>query len=426
YGLHQSSEERLAAVIDLGGGTFDVSIVEQFEGVVEIRSSAGEIFLGGEDFTSTMTAAVLKRRGLVLEHEEAAAPLMVSRLRRECESAKRILSREPTARVRIPNREGGITPEAPVEVVTREQFAEWTSAILRRVDGPLRRVLGDAKLSPQKVEQVILVGGASRMPQLVDHVTQLFGKPPICDLNPDEVVALGAAVQGGLVDRHSSVGDLVVTDVSPFTLGVEVSREIAGKRVDGYFLPIISRNTTIPCSRIETVSTLEPSQTVINLKVYQGEDRRVENNMLLGRLEVTGIPRGPQTQPVDLRFTYDLNGVLEVEAEILATRKKFTLVISRHAPSLSPEQIDDAVRNLQALKRHPRDDEPNRLALRRAERLFRDLPLGGRDILDRLLTGFESALEEQDPHQIQEWRTALEVFLDENDLDANGGLYGNA
>jgi len=417
YGLHQSDAERIAAVIDLGGGTFDVSLVDQFEGVVEIRASSGEIFLGGEDFTSALVSHILKRRHLVLEQEELNSPRRVARLRRECELAKRELTTSTSVQVRIPASDGEITADGPTETITREEFDQLTLPVLTRIDRSLRRALGDASLSASQIQQVILVGGASRMPAFVNRVAELLQQQPLNELNPDEVVALGAAVQAALVDNNSSVGDLVVTDVSPFTLGVEISREIGGRRAGGYFLPIIGRNSTIPCSRVEQVSTVEPHQTSIDLHVYQGEDRRVEGNVLLGELRIEGIPRSPQCESVDVRFTYDLNGLLEVEATICSTGKTFSLVISRHAQTMSQKEIDAAVRSMQELKRHPRNDEVNRLTLKRAERVYRDLPLRERQQLDGLITAFEATLDEQNPIDIEQCRMALEELIERLDPD---------
>src|SRR5262249_43797971 len=152
----------------------------------------------------------------------------------------------------------------------------------------------------QDVNEIILVGGATRMPAVIDIVTDFFGVRPQCRLNPDEVVGLGAAVQAGLIGRADNVEDLVVTDVSPFTLGIDIVKQFGGDMRTGYFLPIISRNTTIPVSRVETISTIAPNQTELVIKVYQGENRRVEGNLFLGEFRVTGVPRGPAGQPVDV------------------------------------------------------------------------------------------------------------------------------
>jgi len=248
YGLHEGNEEKTAVVFDLGGGTFDVSVVEQFDGTLEVRSSAGESFLGVEDFTNTLAARVLKRIGLVFEQAELEYPEMVARLRQQCEVAKRKLSRQATAEVRIPNRMGEFTDDSPVQVIHREQFEVWISPILSWIDSPSRRALGDAGLKRAEIDEVILVGGATRVPAVMERVRQIFGKEPRYRLNPGEVVALGAAVQAGLVAGDQSLEDQVVTDVAPFTLGVEISRQFGVEYVGDYFPPIIHRNTTLPVS----------------------------------------------------------------------------------------------------------------------------------------------------------------------------------
>ena len=430
YGFHEAEQESVAAIVDLGGGTFDVSIVEQFEGTLEIRASAGEIFLGGEDFTGTMAARILGRHGITFELAELTEPLRVARLRRECELAKRQLSREMQASVRLPDRDGNVPPDAAVEVIARAEFEEWTRPILDRITMPIRRALGDAHLKRGDVHRVILVGGATRMPGVIARVAELFQCEPRCTLNPDEVVALGASVSAGIIERHERLAEMVVTDVAPFTLGVEISRDIGGQDRDGYFLPIINRNTTIPVSRVERVQTRHPNQTGIKVSVYQGESRWTKDNVLLGEFKVDGIPRGPAGRPIDIRFTYDLNGVLEAEATIVETKQKATHVFTRHARGLSADEVASAVAEMQALKLHPREDAVNRFLLRRAERLFAELPLSERDILESLLCGFEEVLELRDSDAMEQFRSNLEEFLarferyredDERSTDGDSG-----
>jgi molecular chaperone HscC len=358
-----------------------------------------------------MAAKVLSSRGILFERAEAESPQLVSRLIQQCELAKCQLSSAPQASVRIPDRAGSIPPEAETFTIDREQLDQWTQHILARVELPIRRALGDARLKPADLSDVILVGGATRMPMFVDRVRHLLGREPHCSLNPDEVVALGAAVQAGLISSDTSVADLVVTDVSPFTLGVEVSKRLGAHNRHGYFMPIIHRNTTIPVSRVERVSTAEPNQTKVNVRVYQGESRRTEDNLLLGEFEVRNVPLGPPGQEIDLRFTYDLNGVLEVEATIVKTGQIVTHVISRHARQLSNREVADAVAAMQALKVHPREETPNRFALRKAERVYQELPAAEREYLGSLLDGFEAALEGGDKSVIEEHRLALEEFL---------------
>jgi molecular chaperone HscC len=410
YGF-QGGEDKTVLVFDLGGGTFDVSIVEQFEGTLEVRSSAGETALGGEDFTRTMVARVLERAGMPFERTEATMPLVVSRMVQQCEKAKQRLSRDTTATVRIPNAAGDLENGREI-TITRDDLEQWVQPILSRLDAPIRRALSDAKLSREKIDDVILVGGATRMPVVVARVHELFGKMPHSKLNPDEVVALGAAVQAGLVGENQAVNDLVVTDVAPFSLGVMVSKQFGTETRDGYFDPIIDRNTVIPVSRIKRYSTMAPNQTMITLKIYQGESRRAEDNFFLGEFDVKGIPAGPAGQDVDVRFTYDLNGVLEVEATIVRTKKVVTHVITRNAKGLSEANIRKALREMENLKLHPRDDAVNHALLARAERVFKELNAEQRVTLTILLDGYESGLESRDPEVIVRHREQLEAFLD--------------
>jgi molecular chaperone HscC len=287
--------------------------------------------------------------------------------------------------------------------------------ILNRIEMPIRRVLSDTRLTRDKIDETILVGGATRMPLVVERIVDIMGKPPQQRLNPDEVVAMGAAVQAGLVGQAESLEDLVVTDVAPFTLGVEIAKELGHELRSGYYLPIIDRNTTIPVSRVNRVGTLSPNQTTVRVRVFQGEARRVDDNLCLGEFEVTGIPRGPAGQGVDIRFTYDLNGVLEVEATICATGKKVNHVITKYARDMTPAQIREAIRAMEKLKIHPREEENNRFLLLRAERLFQELGKYERDSLAELLDAFEEALNAQEPEQIESVRSSLEIFLDQHD-----------
>jgi molecular chaperone HscC len=415
YGFHEAKEEKTLLIFDLGGGTFDVSVVEIFDGVIEVKASSGETFLGGEDFTRNLTARILDACGVRFEQAEMTTPKRVSRLLQQCEIAKRKLSRLETVEVAVPDNDGEIDEKSRKIAVTRAEFAAWTDKLLARLDGPLRRALGDAKLTRDQIAEVLLVGGATRMPNVVAKVEGWFGKPPQCRLNPDEVVALGAAVQAGLHAQHQSVDDIVVTDVAPFTLGIEISKRLGSELREGYFMPILHRNTAIPASRVQTVSTLLPNQTSVIVRIFQGEGRKVTENLHLGEFRVTDIPRGPAGQSVDVRFTYDLNGVLEVEATVQQTKQSFSHVVTQYAQGMTKAQIDSAIRAMADLKTHPREEAFNRHLLRRCERLYKELPQVLREHLTTLLDGFEASLAEQDPAEIEQHRQAVEMFLSQFD-----------
>jgi molecular chaperone HscC len=420
YGVHQSNEDRTLLILDLGGGTFDVSVIECFEGSLEVKASSGESFLGGEDFTRAMAANILTSHKMPFERTEAAHPLLVARLLQQCEVAKCQLSTQDSALVRFPNERGELPHDAPAITVTRAELERWIAPTLARIELPIRRALGDANLKPDRIDEVILVGGATRMPAVVRRLRDLLDKEPQQRINPDEVVALGAAVQAGLVSRLESVRDLVVTDVAPFTLGVEITKQLGNELRTGYFLPIIDRNTTIPVSRVDRVGTIQANQKSIRVRVYQGESRHVQDNLLLGEFEVPGIPPGPAGQEVDIRLTYDLNGLLEVDATVVKTGRKVTHLITRHAKGMAPDRIRLAVADMARLKLHPREETVNRFLLRRAERLYQELALVDRQSLTDLLDGFESALNLQDAKVIEERRGELERFLDAHDSGEPG------
>ena len=255
------------------------------------------------------------------------------------------------------------------------------------------------------------------MPAVAQRVTELFAQAPHSRLNPDEVVALGAAVQAGLIGRDESLEDVVVTDVAPFTLGVEITKQIGAELRPGYFNPVINRNTTIPVSRVDRLSTLRANQTEVRVKVYQGESRKVQDNLLLGEFVVKDIPRGPAGQEIDVRFTYDLNGVLEVEATVVETQKKSSIVITQHARGLTEQQIARAIDEMQTMKTHPREETANRFLLKRAERIYRELPLMDREMLADVMDGFETALDMQDQEVIERFRLELEMFLSRYEAD---------
>lgn len=415
YGIHEQDEEKTVAIIDLGGGTFDVSIVDFFEGAIEVRASAGEAILGGEDFTRAIANHVLVERGLVYEHVEMKHPKMLSRLIQQCEKAKRSLTKSVTCQIQVPKQDGTLDSENASFEISREQLAESCQKVLARIELPIRRAMGDAKLTRYDIDEVILVGGATRMPMIVSLVERLFEKEPLARFNPDEVVALGAAIQGALLSKNSAVDDLIVTDVAPFSLGVNIVKEMGRELRDGYFLPIINRNSVIPCSKSHSLGTIRANQSEVTLEVYQGEARRVQDNVLLGELEVKGIPRGPAGQLIDVRFTYDANGVLDVEVTIEKTGVKKNLVITRHAKNLSKKELKKALQEMQALKIHPREDSRNRFVLKRAERVYQELPTMLRDELSNAIDLFENALDRQEAEDIEIYRSHLEIFLSAHD-----------
>ncbi|MCA9513773.1 MAG: Hsp70 family protein, partial [Myxococcales bacterium] len=303
YGLHARDVERRVVVIDLGGGTFDVTVLEIIEGIVEIQATAGDVQLGGDDFVEAIFAAVVADDGVAPATEEVAA-----RLREACQRLVRALSTAEQATTTAPPLPG----DAGARSLTfaRETAEALWEPLLARIAAIIRRALRDGAVLPGAIAEVLLVGGASRMPCLARTAHAIFGKAPNAALPPDEAVALGAAVQAALKARDASVADLVVTDIAPFTMGIATSLRQGAAYVSGLYSPILQRGTTIPASRVERYLPIAPGQRRLFVEVFQGENALCQDNAALGKVDVA-LPRGTvEEQAIDVRFTYDLNGIL--------------------------------------------------------------------------------------------------------------------
>ena len=409
YGLHHRDRESKFLVLDLGGGTFDVSVVELFEGVMEVRASAGDNFLGGEDFVDVLVKGFLENAGDDAPSIEELLGKPLQALRAQAEAAKRKLSHEQFAEMKLTWKERSF--QWTVDEPTLQSRA---SALLERLTTPTERALRDCGVNGQELDQILLVGGATRMPIVRKLVARIFGRFPDTELNPDETVGLGAAVQGGLLARDEALDDVVMTDVCPYTLGVEISKELRFKsHRAGYFHPIIERNTVIPASRIDRLFTVDDNQDVIQLRIFQGESRLVKDNIPLGSLSVRVPPAPASEQCVDVRFTYDPSGLLEVEATVVSTQRARRLVIEQAPGVMTPEEIQARLRALEKLKIHPREGAENRAVLARAERVYEGLLGEIRDFVGEHIAGFEAVLGEQKPDAISEARAALRELLDE-------------
>lgn len=400
YGFNRPDDLSTLLVFDLGGGTFDVTLLECFDGIVEVKASAGDGRLGGEDYTDAFTAWVARELGHSVPKEQEM------KWRGMIEQWKRHLTSETVVEIHIGDK------KAPV---SRADFIEATKHITARLWPCVRRALNDAHLTPRQVDAVLLVGGASRMPAVQDMVRLDLGQEPQHSLDPDRVVALGAAVQQALCSGGSAVRDIVLTDVCPHSLGVEVAKALLpGHSQPGYFDPILDRNTTVPVSRSRTYRTMHPQQDEALLKVYQGESRLTKDNHLIGMVRVPGLrcaPEDPDGGVFDVRFTYDMNGILEVEVTVRSTKQKLCEVFEQRPGTMTREQIDEALRLLRPLKVHPREAVANRARLERAQRLFTELTGLLRDALSHELDCFEYALATQEPKTITVAAERLDSFM---------------
>jgi molecular chaperone HscC len=413
FGLHERHREMRAVVFDLGGGTFDVTVLEIIEGVIEIQASAGDSRLGGEDFAEALAIAVAQQTSVPLMTLRAD-PKSWARVLAACEEAKRALTGTEAVRVALPDLPIDGRPRSIDATITRAEAEVLWAPLLDRLRAPTLRALRDAGLGPASVNEVLLVGGATRMPCVIRLASQIFDRVPDRRLPPDEAVALGAAVQAALKEGHKAVDDVVVTDVAPFTLGIAVAAEFGGQQIRGMFAPIIDRGTVIPSSRVKTFSTMSDNQKEILIEVFQGEHASCEKNRKLGQYSLRGLPPGPAgSQSIDVRFSYDLNGLLEVDMTILSTGKRESLVVEQTPGRLTAKQIADSRKALERLKFHPREALPNTTALARADALYVELVGPTREVLGSAIAGFRAALDGQVPQVIEDARDALLALVDQ-------------
>jgi molecular chaperone HscC len=408
YGIHDLENESRFLVFDLGGGTFDVSVLEIFEGVIEVRASAGDNWLGGEDFSEALVdLAFAKFKAEWKLAEKTTDAGLYQRLRGQAERVKRELSAATTADFNIAWNDTEYRFE-----VTEAMFEEAVSAVVQRIREPIVRALRDSRLKPQDLTNVVLVGGATRMPIVRRAVTRMFGRFPATTVDPDEAIALGATIQAALKSRDAALREVVLTDVCPYTLGVDSSRRRGKEYVSGIFSPIIERNTVIPASRSDTFYALDDKQTLVNFSIYQGESRWVKDNIKLGEISVPVPPGKASEVGIDVRFTYDINGLLDVDIHVPATGLYKSLTVVNSSESMSEAEIAERRKALAALKVAPRDTEANRAALARASRCYEQFLNTTRDYVGQLIDTFEAALDSQDPRTIDHARTQLLEALD--------------
>ena len=405
YGYRNPDKETRLLVFDLGGGTFDVTVLEVFSGVIEVRASGGESRLGGEDYTDALLKQLLEKCALKSNHPAVGV------MRSQVEGVKRRLSTREQAAVVLEGHE---------LLVSRRDLEAAGAELTGRLRPIVIRCLRDAGLTPDKLDEILMVGGASRMHMIGEFLKTELGRAGSMKLDPDRVVAVGAAVQAALCAGDAAVQDLVLTDVCAHTLGISVAKEFASHQiVSGYYEPLIERNTTVPVSRGKVFSAFTPQQDAIVIEIYQGEARMTKDNHLLGKLRVTGLRRTDKPQPgsVEVRFSYDMSGLLEVDATVLHSGKKFHTVIEERPGSLSAKQIEAIRLRLAPLKVSARDRIHNRARLERAQRLYAALTGEARQMIAEVLDMFEHALESNDENAWEEDGRVLDAVLKQHTLE---------
>jgi molecular chaperone DnaK len=423
FGIDNMEKDQNILVYDLGGGTFDVSVVELFSGVLEVKASAGDNHLGGMDFDNALVDWLLnkyqKENGISLLDFGTNDEILQrkARIKAEAENVKKSLSTQSTAKFNLPFI--AIYNNAPISIdfeITRTEFERVIQHLVDSTIVQVDKALKDANLTTEDINEVLLVGGSTRVPLIQQLVEKKFRKTPRKDINPDEAVALGAAVQAGIKSGEiDSAHGLMVIDVCPYTLGVDVARYVGGQLIPGFFDPIIARNSTVPITESKIYFTSYDNQDQVNMGVYQGEDEDQYINPALKITEdmiIPDIPFGPAGQErIEVKFTYNINGILDVEATVLSTGKKHTKMVNAQQGVMSEQEVAAARERIEQEWDQSELYNEVKNVINRAEKVMESVSASERTKIENLLNNLKHGLSTNNINLVKKYEDELTDLL---------------
>lgn len=390
-----ANEEQNMLVFDFGGGTLDVSLVDCFDTMVEIVSVAGNNRLGGDDFDRLIAEHFLREHGVARQQLRAQEYAV---LLKQAERCKKLLSEQDEVVMHAT-----VGDQLYESTYTMDRLFEESKALLKEIRQVIGRALKDGKMTIHDVDLVVMAGGSSKMPLIQKYIRHLFHKAPMVQGNCDELIALGLGLVCGVKERKEEIKDYILTDICPFSLGVATINEADPDRA--YMANIINRNTVLPCSRVRRFYTASDQQDYVVVEIHQGENTYAQDNLLLGKIEISVPPKPKGKEAVDVRFTYDINGILVVDTRVVSTGVVKTHIISQKIPEA---ELKERVRELEKLKVHPRDLSENQQMMERLEALYQEVYPEQKEQVQQMIRTFEEFLDGQNPRQIQGYRRYLE------------------
>lgn len=412
YGMQNLENESRFMVFDLGGGTFDICLMELFEGVLEVISVSGDTRLGGEDFTKTLCEYVLKEQNIEMQRVIKQDPEGFALLYKRAELAKRALSNSDEVKIKVPSFEKIENEEYEVSI-RDEETDRIFSYLIRRMIKPCRDALRGANIKKEEIEHIILAGGATRMPCIKRFIKELFEIDAKTELDPDLSIVQGAAIQAALIYDNKDLSEIVVTDILSHSLGTEISQLVEEDTYIGdIYDPIIHRNTVIPVSRVKDYVPIHPNARSIYFVIYEGESRKASENKKIGEIEIK-LPKTGKKE-VEVRFTYDINGILDVEVTVKETKEKINKVFMRSKKALSEKEVEQAKERIAQLKKDPLENPELRALIIKAELLYKELDSFKKGILGALLLELEAAGLSRKSKELDEVHKALLDFMQEH------------